>query len=41
MMLGFRKSQGEIIQSSLASTTSNMLKRGENIYKHLCIDSTA
>lgn len=40
MMLSFGKSKGKIIQSSLASIASNMLKHGKNIYKHLCIDST-
>lgn len=39
MMLSFRKSKGDIIQRSLASIVSNMLKRDKNIYKHLCIDS--
>lgn len=40
MMLSFRKSKGEIIQRSLASIVSNMLKHGKNIYKRLCIGST-
>lgn len=39
MMLSFRKNTGEVIQSSLASIASNMLKYGKNIYKHLFVDS--